>query len=63
VENPQNPQKPKGVNHLKMKVIPDLNLVIIDLKATTTIDQDVKITTDGSVSYTNFKDHFAQHDA
>ncbi|HEY5507119.1 MAG TPA: IS1595 family transposase [Paludibacter sp.] len=63
VENPKNPQKPKRVNHLKMIVIPDLKAETIDQKATTSIDKDSKITTDGSTSYTNFKDHFAQHDA
>jgi transposase-like protein len=63
VENPKNPQKPKRVNHLKMIVIPDLKAVTIDQKANTSIDKDAKITTDGSTSYTNFKDHFAQHDA
>ena len=63
VENPKNPQKPKRVNHLKMIVIPDLRAETIDQKATTSIDKDAKITTDGSTSYTNLKDHFAQHDA
>ena len=63
VENPKDPQKPKRVNHLKMIVIPDLKAVTIDQKANTSIDKDAKITTDGSTSYTNFKDHFAQHDA
>ena len=63
VENPKNPQKPKRVNHLKMIVIPDLKAETIDQKATTSIDKDAKITTDGSTLYTNFKDHFAQHDA
>ena len=63
VENPKNPQKPKRVNHLKMVVIPDLKAETIDQEAIAAIDKDAKITTDGSTSYTNFKDHFAQHDA
>jgi len=63
VANPKNPQKPKQVNHLKMIVIPDLKAETIDLKAKTAIEQDARITTDGSTSYTNFKDHFAQHNA
>jgi len=63
VENPKNPQKSKRVNHLKMIVIPDLKAETIDQKATKSIDKDATITTDGSTSYTNFKDHFAQHDA
>jgi len=62
VENPKNPQKPKRVNHLKMMVIPDLKAKTIGQKATTSIDKDSKITTDASTSYTNFKNHFAQHD-
>lgn len=63
VENPKNPKKPKRVNHLKMIVIPDLKAKTIDQIATISIDKDAKITTDGSNSYTNFKDHFSQHDA
>ncbi len=63
VKNPKNPEKPKRVNHLKMIVVPDLKAETIDQAAIASIDKEAKITTDGSTSYTNFKDHFAQHDA
>jgi len=63
VANSKNSQNPKRVNHLKMIVIPDLKAETITQKATTSIDKDAKISTDGSTSYMNCKDYFAQHDA
>ncbi len=63
VENPDKNKKPRRVGHLKMKVIPDLQAMTIDLVVTESISFESVIISDASTSYNGLKDKVKSHTA
>lgn len=60
-EQPKNGQKPKGVGHIKMIVIPNAKSVTIDEIVKKNIKRDSRIITDDSGSHIHLKDIFSEH--
>ena len=61
VENPDKNKKPKRVGHLKMKVIPDLKALTIELVVDKSISSNASIISDASTSYNGLKDKVKTH--
>lgn len=54
VDNPKKGQKPKKAGHIKMVVIPDSKKETIDPIASTDINGDATVVSDGTKSHINF---------
>lgn len=63
VKEPQDPNKPKRVGHIKMVVIDDLKAETIDKVVKKSVVKNSELETDNSTSYTNIKEYVAKHNA
>ena len=61
VDNPKKGQKPKKVGHIKMVVIPDSKKETIDPIASSDIDGDATVVSDGTKSHVNFPKMFSEY--
>lgn len=61
VDNPKKGQKPQKVGHIKMVVIPDSKKETIDPIASTDIDGDATVVSDGTKSHVNFPKIFSEY--
>jgi transposase-like protein len=63
VKNPSTGKPPKKVNHIKMKVVPDLKADTTTNIVKEQIDCQAELTTDDSTSYIQLKEHVKSHHA
>ena len=61
VDNPKKGLKPKKVGHIKMVVIPDSKKETIDPIASTDINGDATVVSDGTKSHINFPKMFSEY--
>ena len=61
VENPMNPNKPKKVSHIKMKVVDNLRSQTIGVVASEGIDPNARIISDDTRSHSDFPSLFEEY--